>query len=73
MTRAEALRALLQIGQAIVETVDECGDQGAPAGVLYAALMERGCSHEQFEAIMAGLVGAGRLEKRGHVYYSKRR
>ena len=69
MTKTEAQRALLAICTAIVEAVKE-SPEGAPAGSIYLALMEHGCSLAQFEQIMAALVEAGRLRKEGHLYFA---
>lgn len=65
----DQVRAVSQVCDAIVEAVREAGGQGAPAGPLYAALMNIGCSLEQFEMIMNTLVAAGRLTKRGECYF----
>lgn len=62
--------ALKQVMEAIVDSVAEAGPHGAPSGTLYATLMSFGCSLESFERIMGVLVEAGRLEKRGHLYFA---
>jgi hypothetical protein len=69
MTQAQA-KALRQVGDAIIATVRSSGTMGAPAGPMYAALMAQGCSLEQFEQIMAGLVAAKMLRKSGDLYYA---
>ncbi len=61
----QALQALCGI---IVETVNEVGTAGAPAGVMYAALCGR-VSLDQFEQITNALVKLGKIKKRGHVFY----
>ena len=38
---------------------------GAPAGIMYAALMTQGCTLHQFEQITGGLVRAGMLSRDG--------
>lgn len=53
----------------IVESVRAGGPQGTPGGTLYAVLMTWGASLEQYEQIMAGLVGAGKLRKSGELYF----
>lgn len=63
------LDALRQIFDAIVETVRAGGYEGAPGGILYATLMQYGCSLDQFETIMRTLVRIGRLSKRGQLYF----
>lgn len=66
----QGLEALLQLSKAVIETVQEAGDQGAPSGVLYAALMTAGLSLEQYERLMAILVDAGKVRKSGHLYFA---
>jgi hypothetical protein len=70
MTKIEAQRALLAIATAIIEAVKEVEPDGAPAGSIYLALMEHGCSLAQFEQIMSALVEAGKLRQEGHLYYA---
>ena len=65
-----AVRRLRELVNAFEQTVKETGEDGAPAGPLYAAFMQQGGTLPQFEAIMAALVEAGRLKKRGHCYFS---
>lgn len=69
MTRETAKAILLQLANAIVETVQATGERGAPAGSLYMALNARGMSIDTFEQIMSALVDAKRLRKSGHLYY----
>lgn len=69
-TKQEAIRALAEICAAIDLTIQEQGDQGAPAGVLYAALMSQGCSLHMFEQIMSAMVATGRVRYANHCYYS---
>ena len=66
----EQVRALKAIADAIIETVRESGPLGAPSGVMYAALMAQGCSLDQYQQIMAGLVRAGKLRQSGHCYHA---
>jgi hypothetical protein len=54
----------------IIEAIKAGGPLGAPAGVLYAALMGAGCSLDQFNQIMSGLVRAGKVRKRGDCYHA---
>jgi len=62
-------QALRQVAKAVIDTVKESGDLGAPGGIMYAAMMAQGCTLEQFEAIMGGLIRAGRLSKSGECYH----
>lgn len=66
---AKKVSVLKQIGQALVETVEEAGPLGAPSGPMYAAVMTLGITLDQYEQIMAGLVAAGRLRKSGDCYF----
>lgn len=59
---------LSKIVTAIVETVAEVEPNGAPGGILYAALSAQGMTLSQFQSIMNALVSAGRLRKTGQVY-----
>jgi hypothetical protein len=60
-------RLVLALADAIVSTVHECPD-GAPGGVLFAALMPYLSLH-QFEAVMSALVFAERVRRVGHLYF----
>ncbi len=63
----KAMGAVLDL---VLGVVVDAGRKGVPGGILYAALMEHGCTKTQFDAIMDILMEAGRIEQRGHVYYS---
>ncbi len=63
MTKDQA-RALQQIAKGIIEACETF----APGGVIYAALMSKGCSLNQYQQIMSQLVGAGMLAKDGDCY-----
>ncbi len=65
----EQITALRQIAAAIIAAVRAAGPLGAPGGVMYAALMAQGCTLNQFEQIMGGMVRAGKLTKRGDCYH----
>jgi len=62
----EALKAIVS---AVVEAVAAAGEAGAPAGVLYAGLMQYGCKKSQFDSLMPALVRAGKLRQEGHLYF----
>jgi len=64
-TKVNVLRALLGV---MLDTVKEMGAQGAPAGVMYAAVCGR-MNLNQFNAVMGALESAGKVRKAGHVYY----
>ena len=65
------LKVLALLVDAVVETIKEAGAMGAPGGVLYAALMTRGFSLEEFEIFMRVVVATGRVYKTGHLYFAK--
>lgn len=71
-TLAEAAaraKALLEVFEAVVDAIDDCGQTGMPSGVLYAHLMTKGCTLPQFEHMMEILVASGRIRKVGHVFF----
>lgn len=68
MTIAQ-VQALRSIGRAILEAVKAAGELGAPGGILYAALMAQGCTLNQFQQIMAGMVQGGVLTQDGECYH----
>ena len=70
----KALKALLAIGQMIVDSIKEGdpNDMGVPGGTLYAALMRHGCTLEQFNMMMGALVGAGKVTQHGQLYRAVR-
>ena len=67
-TREDAVKALRMVIEAVEETVAEC-PQGAPSGVIYAALMGLGISLEHYEQIMGAMVDAGKVVRRGLLYF----
>ena len=67
MNKVDAITELCAI---IVESVRNMGSMGAPSGPMYAALMSTGITLDQYQTIMDGLVAAGKLKRRGHVYFA---
>lgn len=61
--------ALIKIMTALTAAVKEAGEQGAPSGPMYAAVMTHGVSLEQYQRMMGVLVNAGILRLSNHVYY----
>lgn len=61
-------KALHAACTAILEAVAAAGDHGAPAGVLYAALMQFGCTLNQFQSITDALVHTGKLTRDGDLF-----
>jgi hypothetical protein len=70
-TRESAVNLLKVICDTIVEAVKAGGPLGVPGGTLYAALMVHGCTLQQFETFMDVLVSAGKLTRRGDLYFAK--
>lgn len=62
--------AIIATAKAVVECCQSAGSQGVPGGSIYSALMAYGLSYDQFQSLMLGLVQAGKLRQRGHVYYA---
>jgi hypothetical protein len=62
-----ALLTAKRVCDAVIATVNE-SPQGAPGGVMYAALMPY-LSLAQFEAMMRLLVETGRVTRRGDLYF----
>ncbi|WP_321935224.1 hypothetical protein [Paraburkholderia sp. J8-2] len=60
--------AAQKIGLAVLETIDDTGEQGAPSGVLYAALQAKGASLSQYQSLMEPLVRRKFLELQHDVY-----
>lgn len=69
-TREEQLMTLRRVSMAILGMIREIGRAGVPGGTIYAALMTHGCTMEQYEAIMDGLVGAKLVTKSGQLYFA---
>jgi hypothetical protein len=67
--KVNAIMALKAICDVIIDGIATAGKLGTPSGTIYAMLMSAGCSLEQFEQIMGALVAAGKVVKRGHVYF----
>lgn len=63
-------KALALLVSAVVDSVAVAGPLGAPAGVLYSALMAHGCSLSQFQSLMGALVRLGKLRQEGDLYFA---
>lgn len=70
MTQEQARAVLLLVANAIIDTVKEAGEYGAPGGTLYVACMVQGMSFDMFQQIMEGLVAANKLRKTGELYFA---
>lgn len=64
----EQIQAIRAIAKALLETVEEMREQGAPSGPMYAAVMHR-LSLDQYTQFMSGLVKGGHVRQDGDVYY----
>lgn len=62
-----------RVANAIVETIEKEGADGAPASSLYLALQQHGASLQTFEMMMNALVAAGRVRREGDCYYPVKR
>jgi len=65
----QQLAAIRAAGRAVVDAVRAAGDLGAPAGVVYAALMHAGCTLSQFHGLVGGLIRGGYLDRRGDLLF----
>lgn len=66
MNATERRQQILFIS-ALLETIAEAGEQGAPSGTCYAAFMAHGVSFEAYQSMVSGLVGAGLITNRSHL------
>jgi hypothetical protein len=61
-------KALGLLVAGVLDAVKVAGPQGAPSGLLYAALSSLGCPLAQYNEMMAVLVAVGVLEQHGLCY-----
>lgn len=61
----QAVRAIQALAAIIEETAREAGPLGAPSGVVYMALNGVGVSLDTYQALLAALGRAGRIQVRG--------
>ena len=66
----QQIKALRDVGAAIIEACECAGHTGAPGGVIYAALMRHGCTMAQFQSLMRGLCKTGHLRQDGDCYFA---
>lgn len=62
----EALRLVVA---ATLDAVKAAMPKGAPGGIIYAGLMEQGCTLNQYTSLMAALVRTGKLRQDGELYF----
>ena len=65
--RLVAIETVRRVYKAVIDTVNET-PQGAPAGPMYAALMQY-MTLDQFTAMMDSLVYAKRICREGDLYF----
>jgi len=66
----QQIQAIKLVADAVIESVKAAGPLGAPGGVIYAGLMAFGCTLQQYESIMSALVQAGKLMRKGQLYFA---
>jgi hypothetical protein len=64
------IHALATASLGVIEAVEAGGQQGAPAGVVYAAMQAHGASFTQFLSLMGTLVRPGYLTLEDNCYRS---
>ena len=69
-TKAE-IASVLAAANAVVGAIKEAGPMGAPAGLIYAALMAQGVTLTQYQGLERLLIRTGLVTKRGDVLYAK--
>lgn len=57
--------------QAIYDVVASTGTAGAPAGVVYAALSQHGCSMQVYQAFEDALCEVGVLKKQANLLFAQ--
>lgn len=72
MTKSAALNYVVAMLDALLSAVEAAGDKGIPGGHLYAFIMggEPSMTAAQFNGWMEILIKAGRVIKRGEVYFA---
>ena len=67
------IKTLALVSLAVIEAVEVAGEQGAPGGVLYAAMQANGASLTQFQSLMGTLTRPGYLVLEDDCYRSTTR
>lgn len=73
MDKEQAKELAIGLVMAVLDTIEECGDEGAPASSIYVALMAAGLSYETFQVMMNNLVATGKVRCYNHRYYATKR
>jgi len=58
-----------EVLRAIADTIRECGDEGCPSGILYASLMQFGCTFELYCKIIVAFKREGYVRESADVLY----
>ena len=61
----KSAKTLLMVVKAVSETIREVGE--TPAGTLYAALMQQGCTLQQFDSLIDILVRTKMVVRSGNM------
>jgi hypothetical protein len=62
--------AQMAIALALLETIKEAGENGAPSGPMYMAVQEKlGLSLDDYQAMMRAIVKTGMVKHEAHCYY----
>ena len=63
------LKAMLSVIHGVLDAAHAGGTMGAPAGVMYAAMMAQGCTLAQFNQITSATQSAGLIVRAGDLIH----
>ena len=63
------LRAMLSVIHGVLDAAHAGGTMGAPAGIMYAAMMAQGCTLDQFHQITSATQSAGLITRDGDLIH----
>ena len=63
--------AMAAVVQAVLDTIRQSGPNGAPSGVMYAALSAHGMTLQNYQAMMGALVRVGKVTLEHDCYFIK--
>ena len=69
MTMTPTQIKILVAAEAILQTIEEAGEEGAPSGALYAAFMQFGFSYHQYQSMIDLFLRKGYVRISNHVLY----